>query len=105
MTTKPISFEGASDDIAYVTVDGRPDEYDAYEGANAQFHIISRSGQMQVTVALDDNSGCWGITVGQTDEAHPLPSWPVNVVQSKDTDYSSRLTVTAPHDAVLVVTG
>lgn len=102
--SKLISFEGASDDLAYVIENGRPEEYDAYNG-HTQFHIISREGQLQVTVALDADSGCWGITVGQTDEAHPLPNWPLAIEQSRDTDYSARLTITAPDSATLVVSG
>lgn len=99
--TKLISFEGASDDIALVVVDGTPEEYDAYSGA--QFHIVSRTGQMQVNVDLDDNSGCWMIGLGQTDEAHPMPDWPVSQAQSTDADYSARVSISAPDDAHLVV--
>ncbi|SLG39789.1 Uncharacterised protein [Mycobacteroides abscessus subsp. abscessus] len=99
MTTL-ISFEGASDDLALVIIDGVPEEYDAYHGA--QFHIVSRHGQMQVTLDLDDKSGCWSIGLGPTSEIHPMPDWPVTMSASKDFDYTPRITITAPADAELV---
>ena len=102
MTTQLISFEGADDDTALVITDGIPEAYDAYNGA--QFHIVSRQGQIQVTLDIEDNSGCWDVAVGPTDEAHPVPVWARNVVveQSPDSDYSPRVTFTAPIDANLV---
>ncbi|WP_032381013.1 hypothetical protein [Rhodococcoides fascians] len=100
--SKPISFEGASDDLAYVIVDGRPDEYDAYDGA--QLHIVSRAGQLQIDLDLNRESGCWAISASQTDETHAFPKWPITITQSPDCGYSTRLTVTAPDDARVVIT-
>ncbi|MBM4469860.1 hypothetical protein GS982_19890 [Rhodococcus hoagii] len=102
MTNKLFSFEGASDDTAVVIVDGAPKECDAYNGA--QFHLLSKHGQMQLSLHLDDDSGCWMVAVGQTSEAHPVPNWPIALEQSKDSDYAVRLTVTAPADAEVVMT-
>ncbi|AVP71290.1 hypothetical protein [Prescottella equi] len=102
MTSQLFSFEGASDDTAVVIVDGTPSEYDAYNGA--QFHLLSKHGQMQVSLDLDNDSGCWMVAVGQTSEAHPVPSWPIALEQSKDCDYAVRVTITAPADAQVVMT-
>lgn len=99
--SQTISFEGYSDDIAAVTTDGTSREYDAYDGA--QFHLISREGQMQVSVTADPNSGCWHVVIGQTDEVHPLPTWPLYAKQSCVCQYSASLTVEAPDDTELVV--
>lgn len=100
--SRTITFEGASDDLAYVVDDGTEEEYQAYDGA--QFRLSSTQGQMQVTVNVDHDSGCWHISAGQTDEAHPLPGWPVKLEQSPDTAYSTRLTIDAPTDTELVQT-
>ncbi|NKZ84614.1 hypothetical protein GS982_20695, partial [Rhodococcus hoagii] len=69
MTNKLFSFEGASDDTAVVIVDGAPKECDAYNGA--QFHLLSKHGQMQLSLHLDDDSGCWMVAVGQTLRSAP----------------------------------
>lgn len=94
------SFEGAADDTAVVIVDGEPSDYDAYNGA--QFHLINRHGRMQITLDVDDNSGCWEIGLGQTSEAHPMPDWPVAVCQSPEDDHSARVTITTPAGTELV---
>jgi hypothetical protein len=102
--TTLFSFEGASDDIALVIIDGVPAEYDAYDGA--QFHIVSRQGQVQVTLEIDDDSGCWSVALGQTSTAYPIPKWAREAIleQSPDSDAATRITLTAPADAELVVT-
>ncbi|MGW5267171.1 hypothetical protein ACWEQ4_00835 [Rhodococcus sp. NPDC003994] len=97
-----ITFEGASDDIAIVIVDGAVEEYDAYHGA--QFHLVARTGRLQITLDLNDESGCWSIGIGQTDDAHPVAAWPIAVAPSPDCDHSARVTITAPADARLVQT-
>ncbi|MBF6332457.1 hypothetical protein [Nocardia transvalensis] len=97
---KLISIEGAGDDTVVVVIDGEPAEYPAYDGA--RFHLISRRGRTHVAVTVDDDSGCWTITVGQISEVHPIPGWPVRIEQSADHEYSARLTVDAPDDTEVV---
>lgn len=99
----PYTFEGASDDIVIVIADGVAAEYEAYDGA--QFRLRHPTGQMQITVRMDDDSGCWHASIGQTDEVHPLPGWPITAVQSRDHEYTVRLTVDTPDGTVLEVTG
>jgi hypothetical protein len=94
--TRTITFEGASDDLVYVNDDGDVEEYQAYDGA--QFHLVSSAGQMQVTVKVDDASGCWTPAPGQTSEAFHAPGWPIKLDQAPDCEYSARLTVEAPSD-------
>jgi hypothetical protein len=103
VTNQLISFEGSGDDTVRVIIDGTPTEFEAYNAEEgAQFHVVSRSGQMQVTVRADPNSDCWGVEVGQTSDVYPNPGWETKLEQSPDCDFATRVTITAPTDAELV---
>ncbi|WP_039828115.1 hypothetical protein [Nocardia testacea] len=98
------TIQGASDDTAIVTTsDGfsrEVEEYSAYDGA--VFHIVSRTGgQLRVRLDQDSDTGCWNIGIGATNEAKPVPNWPLRIEPSGD-DYSPRLTIEAPADARLL---
>lgn len=98
--SRTLTLAGFSDDVAILTDDGAPAEHDAYNGA--QFHLIAPTGQMQIALTLDDNSGCWHVALGQTDEAHPMPKWPIATSQA-DADYSVLVTIEAPDDTIVRV--
>ena len=43
------------------------------------------------------------LALGQVDEEHPAPSWPVSIGQHPEVQHSILLTVDAPDGTVLVV--
>ena len=93
-----ITICGASDDLVEVTVGDHADEFNADDWTAT---LTAPDGTaMQVRCWYDDN-GCWLVGIGQVDEEHQLPGWPVTITQAPamnpdNPGYSALLTIDAP---------
>lgn len=96
-----ITFYGASDDL--VEVEGCPgaDEFNVYGPAIMCWRgdLVAPDGSTMRISALYES--CWSFAVGQADEDHPLPEWPVRIAQSPEVRYSVLLEVDAPDGTTL----
>lgn len=93
-----IEIHGESDDCVEVTGCEGADEYYTDGKGNWQADLVGPGGleQMRVRVEYDpDGSGCWVISLSQTDESVPFPSWGNGIGQSI-CDYSTLVRIDAP---------
>jgi hypothetical protein len=93
-----IEIHGASDDC--VEVDGGEGPHEFYVDGDGRWQVdlIGPGGTeaMRVHAAFDpDGSGCWVISLSQTDEAVPFPPWGNGTDQAPN-GYSTRVRVDAP---------
>lgn len=87
-------FYGHSDDLIEVEGVKGADEFGAYQSGDSRYHgSFNLGGHMRIHAIYD---GCWSFAVAQVDEDIPLPDWPVRVMQSTDTPYSTRLEIDVP---------
>lgn len=91
-----VKFYGASDDCVEVEGCEGADEFAAFYGPGKLMwggDLVTADAALRVYAVFD---GCWHFSVGQADEAFPLPSWPVRFEQHRSLPYSVLLTVEAP---------
>ena len=78
---KTISFEGSSDDLIEVSINGpvqvdeeyNADTFDSF--VMAAFVVAGTGGGMRV-YAVYGRGGTWTFAAGRLDEGVPLPDWP-----------------------------
>lgn len=89
-----ITFYGASDDVIEVEGCEGADEFNSYE-RNSMWHgdLVTADAAIRIHVFYD---GCWHVSVGQADEAIPLPDWPIKISQHRSLPYSALLEIDAP---------
>lgn len=102
-----ITIYGHSDDLVEVdgAVGASPEEFDVYSATKLKWRadFIAPSDDLAAdrlrVYALYD--GCWHFSVGQVDEDHQLPPWPVAIQQKvamspDNPGYSVLLAIDAP---------
>lgn len=98
-----ITIEGRDDaEVLVDHGDGDRERRNAYNGITFVCH--TQRERLQISLAVEPLSGCWHATIGQTDEASPVPEWPLRITQGSR-DYSVRVELDAPNDAELVEVG
>lgn len=99
-----ITVYGASDDLVEVAGCANADEFNT-RGDWSAVLIAPDGGRMRV-YARYELGGCWSVGVGQVDEDHQLPAWPVTITQAPamnpdNPGYSALLTIDAPEGTQL----
>lgn len=93
-----ITIYGASDDCVEVEgCEGADEFYTPGQGA-WQGDLVAPGGTEQLRVRAEydpDGSGCWVISVSQTDESVPFPAWGTSVEQHPS-GYSTLVSIDAP---------
>ena len=93
-----ITIYGASDDLVEVEGCEGADEFTVDSRNRWQGDLVALGGteQMRVRAEFDpDGSGCWVISLSQTDESVPFPAWG-NGVEQSSSGYSTLVSVDAP---------
>lgn len=103
MTT--ITIYGTSDDL--VEVDGCDGADEFNTRGDWQGDLIAPDDSAMTVYARFELSGCWSLGIGQVDEDHQLPGWPVTITQAPamnpdNPGYSALLTIEAPDGTKLV---
>lgn len=93
-----ITIYGASDDLVEVAGCDGADEFNTDDWFSDL--IAPDDSRMRVHCRFEIN-GCWSVGVGQVDEDHQLPGWPVTITQAPamnpdNPGYSALLTIDAP---------
>jgi hypothetical protein len=102
-----ITIYGASDDLVEAGGCKGAGEFNPGSSDRWQGDLIAPDGaQMQVHCWYDE-SGCWQVGVGQTDEDYQLPPWPITITQAPamnpdNPGYSALLSIDAPEGTELV---
>lgn len=93
-----ITIYGASDDCIEVVGCEGADEFYVDGKGQWQGDLVAPggTGQMRVRAEYDpDQSGCWVISLSQTDESVPFPDWG-NGVEQATNGYSTLVRVDSP---------
>jgi hypothetical protein len=92
-----ITIYGASDDCIEVDIDGTADEFNADSHGHWQGDLVAPGAeQMRVHAEYSpDGSGCWVISLSQTDETVPFPAWG-NGIEQAENGYSTLVRIDAP---------
>lgn len=102
-----ITIYGCSDNLVEVAGCDGADEFYVNGDSRWQGDLTSPDGtQMRVHCWFDDD-GCWQVGVGQTDDDHQLPPWPITITQQlamspDNPGYSALLSIDAPEGTKLV---
>jgi hypothetical protein len=92
-----ITIYGASDDLVEV---GGCKGADEFSTDNFAADLIAPDDSQMSVFCWYDLSGCWAVGIGQTEEDHPLPGWPMKILQggayAYSPDYSAVLEIDAP---------
>jgi hypothetical protein len=100
------AFSGGSDDLIEIDVDGDADEINVYGRGpimwTADITDPDTGHSLRVQAVLAE---CWSFALGQTDEDHPFPAWPVRFSQEPSCSYSVRVEIDAPAGATLTHDG
>jgi hypothetical protein len=93
-----ITIYGASDDCVEVEGCEGADEFSVSGKGQWQSDLVGPGGTEQLRVRAEwdpDGSGCWVISLSQTDESVPFPAWG-NGVEQHPNGYSTMVIVDAP---------
>lgn len=97
-------FYGASDDLIEVEGVKGADEFPTADmnGPAGLAGSFVLGGRLRIR-AFYDRHAVWGFSVSQVEDGVALPDWPIRISQQPDCDYSTRLEIDCPDDAVLIV--
>lgn len=103
-TTKVLEFFGSSDDNFSLDIDGKPvEEVSAYETFGTYKVSLPDGSGWYVTGYYSPppaENGCWLVGMSPIHEEGYAPQFPVTIEQD---DYTPRLALTVPSDAVVSV--
>ena len=96
-------FYGASDDLIEVEGVKGADEFTAaFDGPAGLAGSFVLGGKIRIR-AFYDHHAVWAFSVSQVEDGVLLPDWPIRLRQQPDCDYSARVEIDCPDDAVLIV--
>lgn len=93
-----IEIYGASDDLIEVEGCEGADEFGVDAKGRWQADLVGPGGTDQLRIRAEwdpDKSGCWVISLSQTDESVPFPPWG-NGIEQAPSGYSTLIRIDAP---------
>lgn len=96
-----IEAYGASDDLVEIEGCEGADEFNHYKGVWRGDLVAPDDASVRLHIFYD---GCWHVAVGQVDEDHDFPNWPISFRQEA-AGYSTVATVEAPDGTRLTNVG
>ncbi len=99
---KTFQIYGGSDDLIETSGISGCDEFNVIRDGPymGSVRIDSEDASVRVHCLYD---GCWSFAVGQVTDDEPFPVWPITVDRGGGVpEYSMRVTIEVPDDAVLV---
>lgn len=93
-----IEAYGASDDLVEIEGCEGADEFNHYKGVWRADLVAPDDASIRLHIFYD---GCWHVAVGQVDEEHDFPNWPISFRQEA-AGYSTVATIEAPDGTRLI---